>query len=279
MEVLVKKYPALYIFVAFFAVAATLRASDRPAADPPSAYGNLYFHLGIGDIPIYPRGSGRYEHWQMGVELHVQKNRFEAHINTRIAGAATFDNPDRFQAMLAVDYRAYRRFYAEVVHTDYYSLNAPPPFDPFSRLPTSSVNSTEIGVSWRGKKTVNIEPSVFVRQVVRGDEPFFFPHYTKPYTKAGQHLGASLKMEVPRQKLLFTLAPELYIRGFGSARAMIDVQVDRPISSWLVATAGAVLYVNSGAPSSLRDVQGRPLLTRHMFFIGLKIPFGKNPAN
>lgn len=107
-------------------------------------------------MPIYSRGNGRYERWRGGIKLNFPGKKYEGCLQTEIAGAAVFDNPDRFNFAVRLDriknLGTKNKLIFGILHTDAYALNALPIPDPLARRPTSSVNATWAEIGWRASR-------------------------------------------------------------------------------------------------------------------------------
>ncbi len=263
----------ILFFLAVFLLASqnSLAQTNLPSKEEIS--GDVYFRLGPSGMPVYPRGGSNNEHWEAGLNLDLKYKKMEFSIAPSIIGAATFDNPDRFQFTVGVSRKLPRRFLVETVLFDAYALNNIPPIDPKARRPTSGVNSLWLGGRWDFEKYQN-HVSLFARYAINSNEPVLFTHFTKPYAR--WHLGAVSKSKLT-DKTFFLFEPAVYISNkISVARAALNLGVERQIRGVIVG-GYYTAYRNLGVPGGTTDFRHFPLRkSADRLFLGIRIPFGVN---
>ncbi len=264
---------SLLAFLFLISTASKLFAQQN-TIDNEKVSGDVYFDLGPSGVPVYPRGGGRNEHWRTGINLKLDYKKMEFYFTPGVVGAATFDNPDRFQFMVGGAYKLPRMFYLQIMLTDAYALNNISPVDPAARRPASGVNSLWLGGFWKLKKDQN-DVSVFARYAPRGNEPVFFTHFTKPY--ASWNFGAESRSKII-DKTFFIFNPEIYMSNkINMARAVLDVGVERQVHGRFIFGGYYTIYRNINEQRGMTDFLHRPLRkSADRLFFGIRVPFGNN---
>ncbi|MBI2670159.1 MAG: hypothetical protein HYX20_03375 [Candidatus Yanofskybacteria bacterium] len=247
-------------------------SAQQNAVEKEKTYGDFYFRVGPSGMPVYPRGVGNNEHWETGVNLKLEYKKTEFYFAPMIVGAATFDNPDRFQFLAGVSYKLPRRFSLQTFLFDAYSLNNIPPVDPKARRPTSSVNSLWLGGGWYFEKYQN-QVSIFARYSLKSNEPIFYTHFTEPYAR--WHFGMVSESKLIENTHLI-LKPEIYISNhINMARAILNLGIERQLHGKLIIGGYYTVYRNLGIPNGATDYRGLPLRkTADRLFFGFRVPFG-----
>lgn len=215
-----------------------------------SVSGDIHFQLGPSGMPVYPRGGGPNEHWEAGTRINLDSNRFRFSFGPSVVGAATFDNPDKFNFYAGISAKLPRHYVIESIVDDAYALNAVPRVDPKSRRATSSVNVWWLGIA-KEFKTNNIEGGVFARYGLRGDEPVIFSFFTKPYAK--WHLGADSGFRVSKS-IQVSFAPSWLIgEKVSYSRFMFKTGLERRLNNGLAFGAYYTMYRNLGGRPALAN--------------------------
>lgn len=236
--------------------------------------GDFYFLLGPSGMPVGLRGSSRNEHWETGIRLKVEYQKLEFNFTPAVVGAATFDNPDRFQFLAGVSFRLWRGLSVQAVLSDAYTLNDIPPADPESRWPTSGINTLWLGGRLDFGKNQN-KMSAFARYGWRGNEPVIFTHFTKPYAR--WHFGMASESKLTENTHLI-LKPEIYVSNhINIARVMLNLGVERQLHRRLFIGGYYAVYRNFGIPNGTVDYRGLPLRkAADRLFFGIRVPFGNS---
>lgn len=266
---------SVYFLVLFLLIVPELSAQQNSAQNPTNkekVSGDFYFLLGPSSMPVALRGSSNNEHWETGVRLKVEYKKLRFNFIPAIVGAATFDNPDRFQFMVGAAYRLWKGLFVQAILSDAYALNYIPPADPKSRWPTSGINTFWLGGSWDLKKDQN-NISIFAKYGSRGNEPVLFTHFTEPYAR--WHFGMASNSKFT-DKTFFIFKPEIYVSNhINIARAMLNLGVEHQLGSRLIVGGYYTVYRNLGIPGGTTDFRGLPLRkTADRLFFGFRIPFG-----
>jgi hypothetical protein len=138
--------------------------------------------IGQGETtePVYPRGFGNYEGWDVDLLVNVDwchRVRFE--VEGRFLGATPFDNPEDVEAKAEAGYLFGGWEVDLVLYMNTALAHVQPP-DYKSRTPASEVNQTTVFIT-RHFAFENSECTVGVGQGVRGNEPVWEGYPTRPY--------------------------------------------------------------------------------------------------
>lgn len=262
-----------YFLLAFLFLLITPKLfAQQNQVDKEKISGDVYFRLGPSGIPVYPRGAGRNEHWTTGINLKLEYKKLEFYFSPAVVGAATFDNPDRFEFEGGISYKLPRKFSLRAILYDQYALNNIPPVDPQARRPTSSVNSLWLGGLWDFEKYKN-KISIFARYGLRSNEPVLFTHFTKPYAR--WHIGTNSEIRLT-DKIFFIFEPEIY---FGNrlriSQAILNFGVERRLRDGKFVIGGYYTsHRNLFIPQNTVDYRDIPLRrAADRLFFGVRIPF------
>ena len=114
---------------------------------------------------------------------------------------------------------------------------------------------------------------MFARYGLESNEPVFYTHFSKPYTR--WHFGVDSVTKLTKNTHLI-LKPEIYVSNHVNiARVMLNLGVERQLHRRLLIGGYYTVYQNLGIPSGTVNYRGLPLRkTADRLFFGFRIPFG-----
>jgi hypothetical protein len=262
------KFFVISLFLCLFIVVPCAYAQQKSSIE---AKGAIYFSLvAPSSIMQYPRGDGRNEHWEAGLDLILNKSIFELEVDSAFIGGSTFDSPDSLRLMFRGSMYFGNHWVLDLVHTDGYSLNKAAVPDPNARRLGSSVNNWWIGPRWQYIGTENGFEAA-VRFSFSRDEPVWNRHFTKPY--ATRYAMMSAYHMLNKSLMISGKGEGYFATGMDKSRVVVEGKLVQYLGKTLAFELKGIHVMNAGLDETIKDARGRSLENSSGIYYGIRILF------